>query len=323
MQERNDKVDVAINIFAKPYQTALSILSLLDKSGPHINSFWLQFEPMGSKFDTSSPYAIAAYLRELGISCHISQPENWLAREAATDNMLKDANARLAIRYENAFENSKSKLLFLMHNDVFVLQDVLGDMKQKLGSAFAIGQLGQCWNCPAANAELARDVLGTPPCKPDSYQTIKPSHKQLCELYQEARKRGIFARPYEYDNFAGEFEEQPWPLPECRINEWAILINLELVRPLCIPHGDAWPPGAFRLCAGHNLDIITPFFRDLHAKGLHARHFDLSRQIKHWVGTGNKSALKYAYSEDRAQNLLKKHYPAYIDWLNKTDKNIL
>ena len=45
----SDTIDVAMNIFAKPYQTALSVLSLFKHSGGHVGNVWLQFEPYGSQ----------------------------------------------------------------------------------------------------------------------------------------------------------------------------------------------------------------------------------------------------------------------------------
>ena len=59
----SEKIDVAINIFAKPYQTALSVLSLLKHSGRHVGNLWLQFEPYGSQHDIVNPYAVALYHR--------------------------------------------------------------------------------------------------------------------------------------------------------------------------------------------------------------------------------------------------------------------
>lgn len=321
----NEKIDVAINIFAKPFQTSLSILSLIARSGSHIGSFWLQFEPAGSKFDSFPPYYIKRYISELGFTCNVWQPEIWLAREPPDPDRLCDKNYRMAIRYQHAFENSQSRLLFLTHNDVYILKDILGALKANMDDAFAIGQLGQCWNCPAHNTEIMREVMDSPPCSPDNYQNIRPNHQQLIKLYHTAREKGIFARPYEAENFEGEFARQPWPLPECRVNEWTCLLDLEKTRPLCIPYGKASPPGAFRHCASHNLDIGTPWFRDMHALGLHALNFDISPYVKHWVGTGNKSAGKYAKAEDNALNILKKYFPDYVKWLARQtgDKRLL
>lgn len=313
-----EKIDVAVNIFAKPFRTSLALLSLLRQSGQHIGKLWLQFEPAGIAYDPFPAYCIQEYISEKGL-CEtvITQPELWLAREAVTLDDFDDPAKKSAIRYQNAFENSSARLLFIMHNDIYVLKDILGAMAGQIGDAFAIGQLGQCWNCPAANAELADHAMGCKPCTPDAYSAFKPDYGQLCELYSESRKRGIFARPYDQDGFTEEFRKQPWPLPECRINEWACLLNLALTKPLCAPQGESFPPGAYRKCGEFNLDIGVAWFRDMHAHGLEAKNFDISPYIKHWQGTGNNTPMRYAKGEDNALRILRKHFPDYVSWLEQ------
>lgn len=319
------KADLAVNIFAKPFQTALSILSLIKRSGSSIGEIWLQFEPKGCAYDPVSPYYIAAYLQEnTSYSLHVSQPSFWLDLEAADPARFGDPAYRLAIRFQHAFENSRQGLLFLMHNDVFILKDIVGDLIKAKGDAFAIGQLGQCWNCPAANPEIARAVFNDLPCKPDRYAESRPGYEQLAAMYKLAREKGIFVRPYDEGGFTGEFRKMPWPLPECRVNEWACLIDLEKTRRHCAPFGPAFPPGAYRSCPAHNLDVGVPWFRDMHALGLRAKHFDVSTYVKHWVGTGNNTPIRYLASEDRALGLLRKHFPDYLEWLSgKCGKDFL
>lgn len=273
---------------------------------------------MGSKFDAFPPHCIATYMSQvLGLAVHVSQPEQWLARQAVSQEQLRDDELRKCIRYQTAFEKSDSQYLFLMHNDVFILKDIVGALKNEIGDSFAIGEVGQCWNCPAANAEIAGEVMGCGPCSPQKMQDFRPDFPQLQALYARAREKGSFVRPYDADNFSEEFARQPWPLPECRINEWACLINLKMVRRHCAPYGSAYPPGAYRLCSGHNLDVLTPFMRDLYAQGLRARHFDVRPYLRHWVGTGHKSAVRYTQSEDQARRLLQKHFAGYVAWLEK------
>lgn len=316
--EKDEKVDVAVNIFAKPYQTALALLSLVEHSGAHINSLWLQFEPVASKYDKLSPYLIGEYLgTELEWSVNGSQPDYWLDLNPPDLTRLSDKAYRMGIRYQGAFEHSQSRLLFIMHNDVFILKDLLGPMLEEMGDAIAIGQLGQCWNCPAANAEVMRQAFGASPCSPATYEAFRPTREQLVKLYANARKLGVFARPYDTDGFRGEFEKQPWPLPECRVNEWACLLDLERSRPLCIPFGPGLPPGAFGTLAAHNLDTGVPWFRQMHAAGFHARHFDIHSYVEHWVGTGNNTPSHYTFSEERALGLLRKNYPDYLKWVIK------
>ncbi len=316
-QNLAERVDVAINIFAKPFQTSLALLSLLQYSGQHVDTVWLQYEPYGSQYDSVSPYLVARYLRlQLGERCCVFQPEHWLDLKAADTSRLDDASYRFGIRYQYAFEHSKRRMLFLMHNDIFVFNDVLGFLLDSMGEAVAVGHLGQCWNCPAHHPELAGEVMGSRPCTPETYRDFRPDYEQLCRLYREAHSRNIFARPYD-QGFAGIFDLQPWPLPECRINEWACLLDLERARPLCIPRGSVLPPGAYRQCGPICLDIGVEWFRGMHAQGMYARHVDLTRHLKHWVGTGKVTARRYLMAEEHALHILKARYPEYCAWLQE------
>lgn len=311
-------VDVAVNIFAKPFQTSLSLLSLLDRSRPHINKIWLNFEPYGSRFDKIQPYLIYEYLRELGeIPCEASQPGIWLARETPDPERMADPAYRAAIRYQYAWENSTATWLFVMHNDVYFFKDLLGAMLDKIGNSAAIAEIGQCWNCPAANADFTGSICGSGPCKRENYQDFKCSPAQLRELYAAARKSGKFARSYDSACLESDFQDQPWPLPECRPNEWACLINLAKTRPLTMPAGDIPPYGAFERCGDLHLDIGVAWFRGIHAHGLECEHINVRDYLKHWVGTGKKSATRYAQAEDNALVILKKCFPEYVRWLKE------
>lgn len=309
-------IDVAVNIFAKPFQTALSLLSLLRASGRHVGVIHLQFEPAGSRYDSVSPYAVADWLREeLGADrCAIFQPDYWLDLNAADLSRMGDPAYRAGVRYQCAFERSGGPLLLLMHNDVFVQRDILGAMREAMGDAFAIGQVGQCWNCPASNAELMRGLFGREPCGPGRHEEFRPSYGDLRALYDAAKKAGVFVRPYD-EAFEGIFDILPWPLPECRVNEWACLLDLERTRPLTMPFGPALPPGAYRQCGPICLDIGVEWFRAMHAHGMRARHFPVERFLTHWVGTGKVTAGKYARAENNALSLLRRHFPRYVEWL--------
>ena len=149
---------------------------------------------------------------------------------------------------------------------------------------------------------------------------FRPDYSQLQQFYALAQQRGIFARPYDR-GFAGIFDAQPWPLPECRVNEWACLLDLEKTRPLCVPHGPILPPGAYRQCGPVCLDIGVEWFRGVHARGMTARHADLSRHLKHWVGTGKVTARLYALAEENALKILLTTFPEYCDWLRGTIGN--
>ena len=314
-----ERCDVALNIFAKPYQTALSLLSLLANCREQIATIWLQFEPAGSRFDTTSPYAIASYLRdELKIPCVIFQPDIWFDCAVAERSRLQDTSYRLGLRFEYAMEHSHSRLLFLMHNDVLIQRTILAAMINEMGEAFAIGPLGQCWNCPASSKTLMAEAVQRPPCHPKDYLSCQMSYDELKKLYILADQKSHYKRSYS-DGLAQSFCKQPWPLPECRINEWACLLDLKKTRPLTLPEGAALPLGAYEQCGSHTLDIGVAWFRAMHAHGLRAKHFDTAGWLTHWVGTGHKSRLRYTQAEEHAKGLLQRFFPKYLAWLAQAD----
>jgi hypothetical protein len=307
-------VDVAINIFAKPRATSLSLLSLLRFSGRHIDRLYLQFEPYGSNFDRASPYEPAKYLREsLGDRVIIIQPDYWLGLRAPEREKLGDSAYRLGIRYEYAFEHTDKKYLFILHNDVLIKADIIGALLGKIGGCFAAGSIGQCWNCPAGNAETARTAGFPAPCTPDSYREFRPDFAGLEALYDAALKTGRFVRSYR-QGWEGHYRDCAWPLPECRVNEWGCLVDVEQTRPLVIPQGCILPFGAFEQCGAICLDTAVSWFRDLHRRGLSACNMDLRPYLTHWVGTGKMSAYSYTKAEDNAGNLLRKGFPDFVTW---------
>lgn len=315
-------VDVALNVFAKPYQTALSLLSLLRFSREHIGVVFLQFEPFGSEFDTGLPYAVAHYLEDRPDLPDpvVSQPKYWLKLDPTDPARLADPAYRLSIRYQHAFEESRASHLLILHNDVLILRDFAGALLQSIGDAFVVGELGQCWNCPAKSVDLVRAAgLGDEPCQREQYQDFRPDFPGLVRLYDEAVKSGMRARPY-WEGWKAAYDPLPWPLPECRVNEWGCLVNLEMTRPLVAPEGDILPFGSFEACGTIALDTAVAWFRGLNRAGLAARHMDIRPYLRHWVGNGKMTRQKYLRAEQNARTILEKQFPDFVTWC-RTKKN--
>lgn len=259
------KADAALNIFAKPWQTALSVLSLIRYAGTRLGVIHLQYEPFGSRYDRLDPMLLSRYVsEELGRPCALFQPDHWLDLKAPDPARLNDRAYRLGIRYQAAFENSGARHLLLLHNDVFIFRDVLGAL--------------------------------------------------LDAAQREEREQGRAP-------FAASFSVCSWPLPECRVNEWACLIDLAQTRPLTVPLGGALPPGAFSPCGDRaregevTLDTGVAWFRSMYAHGLRAAHLPVEPCMKHWGGTGRNTERAYRLAEDNARMLLERHFPAFIRWL--------
>lgn len=313
------RVDAAMNIFGKPYQTALSLLSLLRFSGRHIDRVYLQFEPQGSRFDPAPPYAVAEYLGSRAVNC---QPGHWLRREAADSRRFPDPEYRFSIRYEYAFEHTDKPWLFVLHNDVLIKRDIVGAMLAAIGDAFAIGRLGQCWNCPASREALVRDSgCGEKACSPERYREFRPDYEGLKRLYALAVERGVFVRPY-WEGWETRYAADPWPLPECRINEWGCLVNVRQTRPLVQPQGEILPFGAYESCGSICLDIAASWFRDLHRHGLHARHMDILPYLTHWVGNDKMLERRYLRAEENARRILEKNFKPFAAWCRERENGL-
>lgn len=309
----HQKVDVALNIFAKPYQTALSVLSLLRHSDALIDKIYLQFEPMGSRYDAVPPYAIAHYLGDRAV---VFQPDVWVECDAVDKNRLLDTAYRLSMRYQFAFEHSDKKHLFIMHNDVFFKKDIIGAMLAAIGEAFAIGQIGQCWNCPAHNEELMSELGFSQACGSERYAQFKPDFSTLNHLYDEARQRGLHIRPY-WEGWDEHYGRQAWPLPECRVSEWGCLVDLEQTNPLVVPQGKIAPFGAFEYCGSVTLDTAVHWFRDLNRLGLRAKHFPVEEYMIHFVGSFRMTRRLHQEAESKAQNILRNSFPDFVEWCKK------
>ena len=290
-------VDCLINVFAKPYQTALSLLSLLKHSGQHIDRVFFTVEKSNvDRHDT--------LLARLPKIVHYV-PGHWLWTDPVDLALLDDADYRRSIRYQYGWEQSDKRYVFITHNDCLYTGDIVGAMLKSIDGHIAVGRIGQCWNCPAAWVEA---------CRPERYMEFRPTFAELSQLYRAVPvPAGGVRRPYHQPDFDDAFKHQPWPLPECRVNEWAALVDLGQARPLTRPLGDAAPFGAILRSGGSNLDVGVAWFRDMHRLGHRVRHFDVDAHVHH--GAGHPALFdreRYADGEARAraQHIAEYDWPA-------------
>lgn len=281
-------VDVAINVYGKPYNTVATLYSLLKHSGQWIDKIYFITE-------RKQPYNCSLELvREaFGNRLTCFTPGLWLwVRPFHTRWLYRVNFFRKAVRYQYAWEQTDKDFLFITHNDVLYSNDIIGAMLPVVEGHIATGQVGQCWNCSAHFAGA---------CTPDTYTTYKPSYPELQQLL--SAYPGSRAKDYQK---GVPDKKHPWPLPECRLNEWTALINMKLARQVTMPHGKAVPFGAF-----HGLDIGTQWFHDVLNMGFTIPHFSLEPYARHaWAGStaNGHSALfdkaEYDFSETNAANWL-------------------
>lgn len=278
---------MVINIYGKPYNTAVTLYSLLLHSGRWIDKIYFikeRKQPHNSEFG----FIEAA----LGEKLVAYTPPLWLwVRPFHNKWLFRIPAFRKAVRYQYGWEQTDKDFLFVTHNDVLYKEDILGVMLGKIGDNIGIGPVGQCWNCSASFAGV---------CTPETYTKYRPSFEEVQQLlrdYPGSRQKDYKGVPN---------PKRPWPLPECRLNEWTALINMKAARPLTMPLGPALPFGAF-----FGLDIGTQWFNDVLNMGQKVAHFNIDRYAHHaWASTtasGHAAFLnenEYAYSERMAEEYL-------------------
>lgn len=288
------QVDVAINVHGKPHQTAVTLLSLLEHSGEHIGRIHITLErhqPHGAEF--------GPLLRFLDDQAIIHRPRFWFGvRPQRSKWLMRWSAYRRSLRYQHAWETSDKPYLFITHNDVLYTGDLIGSMLQRAPGNIAVGLVGQCWNCPASFAGS---------CSPERHAAVRPTYSQ----WQELVRAHPGPRAAHYDRVVDP--AKPWPLPECRVNEWSMLVDMHSAKPITIPHGKAVPLGAL-----FGLDIGTQWFHDVLNTGAKVAHFNIAPFATHaWASSsgGGHAALsdraEYDRSEAQALRWLREQYPHF------------
>ncbi|MBO0934863.1 hypothetical protein [Fibrella aquatilis] len=288
-------VDVALNVYGKPYLTAVTVLSLMKQSGKWIDKIYFVEErkqPPGTDLTVLKrllkPYKVVYYRPwfYLGV-------DNILISRRR--QLLPFAPFRHAVRYQYAWEKTDKSRLFITHNDVLYTDDLVGAYLDNIGDAIGIGKVGQCWNCPAYKEGL---------CNGDRYTHYRPGVAEVEALYQ---KHGD-PRGGNYQNMLRD--GQGWTLPECRLNEYACMVNLDVARPLTMPRGPALP-----FCLFGYIDLNTEWFREVNLRGYHPVNFDYDPYASHsWVNNINNGhrALSdqtiYDAEEQQAYELLRSEF---------------
>lgn len=311
--QRKTKIDVVINVCGKPYQTALTLLSLMRHSGSHINKIYFIEENLKAQKKSLFQKRIKLSVdnEDLNPNAHEKlkhilkdyvieyMPKYWLwVKGADPKRTAVDDDYRLSVRYQYGFEKSDNEYIFITHNDCIYFEDILGALLSNIDTNIAIGHVGQCWNCPASWAGK---------CESDTYQSYKPGLEEIKQLYRAVAtppglaKRDVFGvkRPW----LSG------WPLPECRVNEWCTLINLQLARAATQPYGSATLFGNYH--AGNLVDheLGVGWFHDVCNSGFKIKHYPIYDHMKHtWGHPSMSDSGLYKNLEEEAKILLNEEY---------------
>ncbi len=274
------KVDVVINCYGKPYQTIATLQSLLSFNAGYIDRIFLIVEkkqPFFSRFQR---------IKKIFPNVEVFTPKYF---EFICRNVdYCDFNSRYKVRYQYAIENSDKKYLFVSHNDVLYTGDIIYDMLLSINGFVGVGQIGQCWNCPANYAQK---------CDGNRYYDFRPNIEELKEIISKHPSPRTSISTIDFDN--------PHPLPECRLNEWACLINRELIIKESKPFGEGPLFGEY-----DQIDLGTKWFRYMNSKGYKFLNYNQKFIHGFWAKNAGyptqKSWLKYFIAEYKAYTYLKK-----------------
>jgi hypothetical protein len=113
--------------------------------------------------------------------------------------------------------------------------------------------------------------------------------------------------PYVRTNVHNIDKVHPKPLPECRLNEWACLINIKMSNKETYPNGNTPFFGVFGPDSG------VEWFRSLHLKGYKFVNYKEKYTHSYWseLGNGYQTQLRqdfYMKSEENAKNYYNQNY---------------
>jgi hypothetical protein len=174
---------------------------------------------------------------------------------------MQKQSDRYIFRYQYGIENSDKDYVFITHNDILYTEDIIGNMLEKIGGKAGVGLIGQCWNCPAFMANL---------CDGDRHDKYNPTYDEVIYL----TKTHTPARYTQHNQLVDR--TQPMPLPECRLNEFACLIDRNITINECYPNGNSPLFGAYDL-----LDLGDAWFRSLILKGFKFANHDINKDAIH------------------------------------------
>ncbi len=300
----NTKVDVCISFYGKPYQAIVTIKTLMKYSAEHIDKIYIIRERRQPHDDYIGIFKIIDYFRhDPAIKLVIAYPHYFLGTGAHDYERAKtDQRWRLSIMHQYAFEKTDKKYLCLTHNDMLYHGDIIGEMLRRFSQGaenlVGIGSIGQCWSCPAG-PDWGRK------CGPTHFEEFVPDKEQAIALTTG------YNTPRQSLQLKVISEGRIHPLPECRLNEFCALIDVDKYRKETIPNGDIG-------CFGANwggIDTGTVWSHDMYNRGYTFRHITLEDYATHspFDGTGSgttaySKADLYWSSEQKASEYLAQNF---------------
>lgn len=287
------KVDVCINVYGKPWQTIVTLKSLLAHCGEFIDTIFLI---EGKK--QPCPFDLAFVKKALNYSKIIHhKPSSYLKIKALDfERAKKNPEYWLSIRYQYGFDKTDKKYLLLLHNDVVFYKNFLTEYINYIDSGYVgIGELGQCWNCPMYLEKI---------CNSDICQSIAPNYDDVISVIEKHPTTRLCVHKHKIDKHI------PMPLPECRLNEWVALVDAKVYN-MEIQNG-VFPFGSYGM-----MDLGVENYRELILRGYKFKTVSAPDNYSHAYfsanGNGHSSMFnksKYPLEEDEAREYYRNYFLA-------------
>jgi hypothetical protein len=258
LEHENVKIDIAINVYGKPWQTLVSLKSLLKVSAKYIDKIYF-IEENKQPYDVDVRWVIEK-LDYKDLIYFKPKHHLWIA-DTSRFKFRWNADYRQSLRYQYAIENTDKKYLLIIHNDIIFETDIVKPFLDNIGTAFCIGQIGQCWNCPMFYENI---------CNGATYKEGLFTYQQAKEATLKYPKSRTFKHKKLID------KRHPTLMPECRVNEWCCLIDMDLYRNNVIPKGKVLPFGGY-----FGVDLADAWFRGMIRNGSKPMYYNIYKNIKH------------------------------------------
>jgi hypothetical protein len=302
----NSKVDVGIAFYGKPYQTIVTIKSLIQHSGQYIDKIYISRESKQPHNDYIGIFKVIDYFRnDPDVRLVLHYPNYHLGLGVMDlERAKEDTRWRQSIMYQYALETTDKKYLCIMHNDMLFHDDMIGVMLQQMNAGpenlIGLGSVGQCWSCPAGKDWGNK-------CDPYIFEDFVPTYEEALELTE------AHATPRQDLQKKIISEGRVHILPECRLNEYCAIIDVESYRKVTVPNGDI-------ACYGGNwggVDNATIWSHDVYQKGYRFKHLPLEQYTTHAPFDSTSSGTQandnyslYMRSEQKAEEYIEQHYGA-------------
>lgn len=294
------RADVAVVLYGKPYQTLVTLLSLLRHSRSHLGTIYLTHE---NRQPHGQLAAIEPVLRRLaGERLVVYRPGLFYELGPLDEERVRrDATLRWSLPYQYALEKTDKEFLLVLHNDMLFHADLVGALLAAFDAGppnlAGAGSIGQCWVCPAAKAGKCYGAV---------YDQFIPTADEAIALHEQYP-------PPRRDLDIGIIRSgRVHPLPECRLNEYAALLHVPTYRANSLPGGPV-------PCFGgvwDGADLGTSWFYGMVNRGYRFHHVFLEEYARHSpfnaAGQGigaNSQATQYHASEAEAARYLAAHFP--------------